>query len=305
MVKSLGSFFKRVFNEEFGFVMSMPAVVWQAVFFLLPATVLLLKSVLVYDAISFTLFHYLKCFNWIYFYTILNSLHLAYSTAIFSLLFCFPLVLYINFRIPKKWRATLLFLLMMPSWTNFIIRIYSWFFLLKNDGVLFQFLHAFGFISESSSLLANYFVTQVVMVYCYFPFMLIPLNVAVADIDPKVIEASSDLGANGWQTFWRVILPMSLNGIFSGVVVVLLSSFGEFAIPEFIGGGRYSFWGNLVVSKFLFLSDYHAGGAVMFFGIACLMISMLLFYLILRVFLRLLSNFVVVPEKVLSLKLAQ
>lgn len=303
MVKAFKGFVKKVFNSEFGFVIAMPAVIWQTVFLVLPATILFIKSLSAYRSVLPTFKNYIDCFNWIYFYTILNSLNLAFSTAFFSLLFCFPLVLFIHFKIAKPWRNTMLFFLMMPSWTNFIIRIYSWFFLLKNDGLLFQTLSYLGLVTTSSSLLANYFITQVVMVYCYFPFMLIPLNVSVSDIDTRIIEASSDLGANGWQTFWRVIFPMSLKGIFSGFVVVLLSAYGEFAIPEFIGGGFYFFWGNLVVNKFLFLSDYYAGGAVMFFGIACLIISMMILYVFLRVVLHVLSYFVEIPQNVLYLRL--
>jgi spermidine/putrescine transport system permease protein len=132
--------------------------------------------------------------------------------------------------------------------------------------------------------------------------MLVPIYSYVSGIDAKILEASDDLGASSWQTFWRVVLPLSLKGIMTGCLVVVLAAFGEFAIPEFIGGGKHAYWGTLVGNNFLLLSDYNAGSAVIFFGIFSLLLSLVIVYYTLQVLLSLISGFVTVPQKILLFK---
>jgi len=294
---------RKAVSNDFGFTIAMPAVIWQVTFLLIPAVILLLKSFFVSGQIIPTLHNYYACFNKLYLVAIGNSLILSYSTALLCLLFCLPLALIINFRINKNFQSLTLFFLLMPSWTNFIIRIYSWFFLLRNDGLLFQTMKALSFLKSNDSLLANNAAMLAVMVYCYFPYMLLPIYGSISNIDHRIIEASNDLGGSSLQTFWRVILPLSLKGIFFGCLVVILAAFGEFAIPEFIGGGKYAFWGELVKNNFLILSDYNSGSAVMTFGITLLFLSLSFVYVILRFLLLLASHFVSIPQNILLLKL--
>lgn len=301
MVVRIFNFIKKQFQKEFGFAMVLPAVLWQWIFLLIPTIFLFWKGFLSKNQLGLTFQNYELCFNWNYFAAILNSLKMAYLTALLCFLFCLPLVLVIQFWVKKRFRSMVLFFLMMPSWTNFILRIYSCFYLLSNDGVIFRFVKYLN-LYQGDSLLTTSFVTYMVMIYCYFPFMLLPLYSAVGNINPKVLEASADLGASNWQTFWRVIIPISLRGIFFSFVMVVLSSFGEFSIPELIGGAKYVYWGNLVVNKILFLSDYYAGSAVMFFGIFCLLTSIGMFYFLTRLILWLLSFVIDIPEKVIKLQ---
>jgi len=304
MVQYVVYLVKKSFKQEFGFVLAMPAVIWQICFLLLPALVLFWRSLFTIDSWGVTLANYVSCTGATYAAAIYNSLVLAYLTALACLLFCLPLALVINFHIKRELRTAVLLFLMMPSWTNFIIRIYSWFFLLRNDGMLFRILQGLGLLNAGSSLLANQVVTIVVMVYCYFPYMLLPIYNCISNINPRILEASGDLGASSWQTFWRVILPLSIKGIGSGWLVVTLVSFGEFAVPELIGGGKYAYWGNLVVNNFLLLSDYNAGSAVIFFGILVILASLLLIYAALKLLLLVLSHFVTIPQKLLRLNFA-
>lgn len=218
------------------------------------------------------------------------------------MIFCFPIALILNLWVRKELRLTILFFLMLPSWTNFIVRIYSWFFLLKNDGLLFKTLSFFNLINENSSLLANFPTTILVMVYCYFPFILIPLNSAIGNIDKRTLESAADLGSTALQTFFYVILPMSLRGIFFGFVIVVLSAFGDFVVPDFIGGGLNVYWGNLVLYKFVYLADFHIGGAIIFLGLLCLLLSILIFYFILRVLFFTVGKKIGLSEKLLYLK---
>jgi spermidine/putrescine transport system permease protein len=133
--------------------------------------------------------------------------------------------------------------------------------------------------------------------------MLLPIYNSISNIDNKVLEASSDLGGSSWQTFWRVIFPLSLKGIFFGCLVVILAAFGEFAIPEFIGGGKYAFWGELVKNNFLVLSDYNTGSAIITTGIIFLLISMFIVYVSLRILLLIINKFVTIPQNIILLKL--
>lgn len=302
IIRKIKYLINKAIRNEFGFTIAMPAVIWQMTFLLFPAIVLLLKSIFVAGSYVPTLSIYYGCFNKLYFTAILNSLSLAYSTAGLCLLFCLPLALVIHFQIRKSLQPIFLFFLLMPSWTNFIIRIYSWFFLLRNDGLLFKIFQTIRWFGVNDSLLANGTATLMVMVYCYFPYMLLPIYNSISNIDDKVLEASSDLGGSSWQTFWRVIFPLSLKGIFFGCLVVILAAFGEFAIPEFIGGGKYAFWGELVKNNFLVLSDYNTGSAIITTGIAFLLFSMLTIYISLRILLLILNRFVTIPQTIILLK---
>ncbi len=299
------NFIKKAFTEQFAFALAMPSVIWQTIFLILPTLFLVWKSFHSHDSGEFIfLQNYEKCFKAGYIAAIFNSIGLAYFTALATLLFCIPLALIINFQMKKSWQIPILFFLMMPSWTNFIVRIYSWFFMLKNDGFLTSALLHLGLISPQTSLLANSFAVKLVMIYCYFPFMLIPISNAFAAVDYKLIEASSDLGASSIQTFFKVILPMSMKNMFFGFLVVLLASFGEFAIPEFIGGGKSLFWGNLVVNKFLFMADYNMGAALIFCGIGTLFASLLAAYILLRIFLKFFAKQLGLCNAVVNLKLS-
>ena len=301
--KKLKNFFLSLLEQEIFFFLAMPAVVWQVFFLLIPALVLVAKTFVVYrpEGLIFGLGNYFSCFDKAYFSCILNSLVLAYKTAFFSLLVSLPLSLVVNFWVRPSLRVPILLFLMLPSWTNFIIRIYSWFFLLRDDAFFPLLLKKCGLLSQNSSLLANSYTAQMVMVYCYFPFMLVPINSAIANLEPKLLEASSDLGASIWQTFLRIIFPLIARGVFFGCLIVVLSAFGECVIPDFVEGAKSFYWGNVVVSKFLFVSDHGAGGAIVFVGLAVLAGSVFVFSILFRLFLSLLhylfyggSNFVLV-----------
>lgn len=288
MIRKFKVFLKKTWNEEFSFIISMPALFWQFFFLILPI-VLLFIFTFTSPTTFFTLENYTHSLNKLYCTAIYNSLKLAYLTAFCSLIFCIPLSLVINFYFPKSMHTPIIFFLMMPSWTNFIIRIYSWFFLLKNEGFIFQVLRYFQVISEHSSLFANFSTTLLVMVYCYFPFMLVPINSAISNIDKRILESSDDLGASKLQTFFHIILPLCKRSISFGFAIIVLSAFGEFVIPEFVGGGFNIYWGNLITSKFLFLADYRKGGAILFCGLGSLLISIVIFYLISKIFVQIIN----------------
>jgi putrescine transport system permease protein len=145
-------------------------------------------------------------------------------------------------------RTICLLLVILPFWTSFLIRVYAWMSMLSTHGVINTFLMYVGFISEPLTLLDNSYAVCVGIVYCYLPFMILPIYAALEKIDYSLVEASFDLGATPWKTFWRVNVPLSMKGVIAGCVLVFIPAMGEFVIPELLGGpdtvmiGRVLWW---------------------------------------------------------------
>jgi ABC-type spermidine/putrescine transport system permease subunit I len=161
----------------------------------------------------------------------------------------------------------LLFFLILPSWTSIVVQLYSWFFLLSKDGIFTKILQSAGIIPESLHFLYSYPTIIVGMVATYLPFMIFPIYAVLERIDKQLLEVAADLGANGFQTFKMVTYPLSLTGVYTGVILVFAASLGEFAIPALLGGEKYAFWGTLIVDRFLQSHDWESGGALAVLGI--------------------------------------
>lgn len=266
-------------REEFPFISAMPAIIWQIIFLIIPVVVLVFKSFLLKGpSWNFTLENYYKILTSPYLRSILNSHFLAIATVFFCLLVSFPVANYIAFNV-KKNKTLMLVLLMLPSWTNFIVRIYSWFLLFKNDGIVSKALSYLGLFGKTSHLLGNFPAVVVGMVYCYLPFMVLPVYSALCSIDSNIVEASADLGATRWQTLRKIIIPMAMPGIISGSVLVYLSAFGEFAIPGILGAGKYAYWGDVVADRFVFLRDFRSGAALTVLGVSSLILPLIIIYI--------------------------
>jgi len=167
-----------------------------------------------------------------------------------SLLIGFSLAYFIAFH-GGRFKTLYLFLLIIPFWTNFILHIYAWFFVLEKGGFLNTILIHLGILSEPLHILNTQFSTVMMMVYFYLPFMILPIYSALERFDPNLLEASFDLGANRRQTIQKILLPLTRNAIRTGIFIVYIPAFGEFVIPELMGGDRDLFVGN-VISLFLF-----------------------------------------------------
>jgi len=272
---------REALQEQVTFTFLTPAILWQLLFLYVPLLVLFVYSIssVVDGHFIFTLSHYkallqpfsLKIFG--------NSFFLAFETTLICLAIAFPVAYYLVFRI-KCLRTFFLMLIILPSWTSLIIQIYAWFFLLKKDGWINHMLSTFGLISTPEHMLNSHFAMLIGMVYCYLPFMVLPIYAVLEKIDYRMIEASADLGASRWETIWKVVLPLSRSGVIAGLFLVFIPAFGEFAIPEFLGGSKKLFWGNVIVSKFLDYRDWHSGAAVTYSGLVFTALMMLFFYLV-------------------------
>lgn len=268
-------------SSELSFFCSLPAVLWQMVFVGMPVLVIAYLSFSIPGSGAWwerlTITHYASLMKWTYFAIIARSLILAIGTATTCLLCAYP-VAYFLALYAERGKNFLLFLLTLPFWVNFLVQVFSWFFLLETDGLINLFLMKIGLISSpiafSSSLLSVY----IVMVYCYLPFMIMPLYSRLSKIDRRFLEASADLGATSWQTFRRIMLPLSMPGIKTGMLLVLIPAFGEFVIPSLFGGSKQMLVGSLISYYFLAAQENSLGAAFTSLSSLTLLLVILIAY---------------------------
>ncbi len=155
-----------------------------------------------------------------------------------------------------------LILVVVPFWTNFLIRMYAWIVLLNSQGVVNDVLIGSGITDERFTMLYTDGAVVVGLVYAYLPLMILPLYAAIERVDPEQLEASANLGANRFTTFFRVTLPLSLPGVVTGCIFVFVPSLGNFVVPELLGGGKTVMVGNLIRDQFLKARDWPFGATL-------------------------------------------
>ena len=185
----------------------------------------------------------------LYINALLNSLQIAATSAIICLLIGYPIALGIA-RAPQQWRAPLLLAVILPFWTSFLIRVYAWIGLLKNDGLINNLLEIVGLIDAPLQLLQTSFAVHLGIVYSYLPFMVLPLYASLERQDMSLLEAASDLGARPWRAFLTITLPLSLPGALAGFLLVFIPAVGEFVIPELLGDAGTAMIGKVLWTEF-------------------------------------------------------
>lgn len=188
------------------------------------------------------------------------SVTIAGLTTLATLLMGYPLAYYIA-RVPARQRSALLFLILVPFWTNFIIRIYAWIMILRTEGLLNTLLLNLGIIQSPLDILYTPTAVLIGMIYEFLPFMVLPLYASLEKIELAQLEAAADLGARPWQAFWRVTLPLSLPGVIAGSVLVFIPAMGMFVVPDLMGGAKSILVGNLIRNQFLTARDWPFGAA--------------------------------------------
>ncbi len=267
---------KKYIEFEWLTFFSTPAILWQTTFVLIPLASLLCFSFLAHtDAAgwSISLVHYKAICISTYFGTIINSLAFAAITTLVCIIIAYPVAYFLAFVI-KQYQLPLLLMLIVPSWTNVITQIYGWFLLLQKNGPLSLFLHQIHLTPEPMHLLNNKVVIIMGLVYCFLPFMILPIYLSLTSIERKLLEASADLGAGTSETFWRIIVPLSRSGLINGILLVCVPAFGEYAAIEVLGGSNYALWGGNIVHKFLVAADYSQGAALTVLGISALLTTL-------------------------------
>ena len=192
-----------------------------------------------------------------------RSLIFAAMTTMVCAIIGFPLA-YVVARASPRWQLVWLTLVMIPFWTNFLVRTYAWILILRADGLVNWFLLTLGIQSEPLSLLFTDFAVAIGLIYGYLPFMVLPLIVAIERISPRLEEAASDLYASMGAMFRYVVLPLSKPGFMAGGVLVFIPSLGAFITPYILGGGQKMMIGTLIQQEFLVSRDWPFGSALSF-----------------------------------------
>lgn len=190
----------------------------------------------------------------LYLRILIRSLWLALQTTVIVIAMAYPLAYYIA-RAPERRRNTLLFLVLVPLWTNFVIRIYAWVMILRTQGVLNSSLGWLAGLANFPFKPFDFYPSQgavlVGMVYEFLPFMILPIFTSLEKIEPNLYEAAADLGANSFRTFLRVTLPLSLPGLVAGTILTFVPVIGTFVVSDILGGRQVILVGNLVQRQFL------------------------------------------------------
>lgn len=266
---------KKHLEREWFTIFATPALLWQSLFLLIPLSALLFFSFLEETPSGWmlSLIHYKTIFKPIYITAITSSLIFSFVTTALCIVIAYPIAYFIAF-IVKKGQSFLLMLLVMPSWTNIITQIYAWFVLLQKNGVVSSAIAALHITNSPMHLLNNKPVIIMGLVYCFLPFMVLPIYLSLLSIKKNLIEASADLGATDMQTFWRIILPLSHGGLINGILLVAVPAFGEYAAIEILGGANYALWGGNIVNSYLVAKNYSEGAALTIVGISSLISSL-------------------------------
>ena len=190
-----------------------------------------------------------------------NSLTIAFISTICTLVISYPVVLGIA-QAKGRMKNLLLFLLILPFWSSLIIRTYAWNVILGDAGLINKFLMHFEVINAPLEFMNSNLAVIIGIVYCYLPFMALPLFIVIDKIDKSIIEASLDLGCTPWQAFKQVILPLSIPGILSGSVLVFIPAVGEFIIPDLLGGNKILTIGKVIWIEFFNNRDWPVASAI-------------------------------------------
>ncbi|SAK58139.1 binding-protein-dependent transport system inner membrane protein [Caballeronia arationis] len=221
--------------------------------------------------------HYLFLFtDSLYFATYMNSLLVAAVSTVLCLLIGYPMAYYIARSNPEK-RNLLMMAVMLPFWTSFLIRVYAWIGILKNNGLLNNFLMSIGLIQSPIELYHTNIAVYIGMVYSYLPFLVMPLYAHLVKMDLTLLEAAYDLGAKPWKAFVQITLPLSKNGIIAGCLLVFIPAVGEYVIPELLGGADTLMIGRVMWNEFFDNADWPMASAVTCAMVLLLLVPMALF----------------------------
>jgi len=256
-------------NKFLKLITVSPVVIYTFLLIMLPLIYILVISFFESDNyggmnITFTLNNYFMLFDMVYIKIFLKSFLIGAITTFICILISYPFALSLRKQSANS-QKILIWLVMIPFITNSLIRTYGWIVLLRKEGVINSFLKTFNIIQESVSFMYNDFGIIVGLVYTLLPFMILPIYSALSKISNSVIEASYDLGASKIKTFFKVILPETVSGVFSGSLMVFIPAIGYFFIADILGGGKSMIIGNLIKNQFLTARNWPFGAAISIF----------------------------------------
>ena len=261
-----------------------PIVIWLALFIVVPLIYVLAISFMnrgVYSGVvmEFTLGNYVQMLDLEYLNVFWKSILLALETSLICLLLGYPFAV-VMAKADKRMKPAMMLLIMLPFWTNSLIRTYGWNTLLRSEGIINNLLLRLGLIQKPLELLYTDGAVLLGMVYTLFPFMVLPLYSSIEKLDPALMEAAGDLGARRVRSFLRVMLPLTAPGIFAGTIQVFIPTLGYFFISDMMGGGKTMYIGNLIKNQFLSARNWPLGAAL---SILLILLTLLLMKLYSRV----------------------
>jgi spermidine/putrescine transport system permease protein len=263
-----------------GFFIGLPAYVYLVLFFAIPLVLVFVYSFATRSSTGRTelrdwnLDSYQRLFEPQVVQIFVASLLLAAATTAICFLFSYPFAYYIATRTPRV-RNLLLVLVMIPFWSNFLVRTYAWRVILGSDGLVSQMSQAMG--GEPIRILFTTAAVLIGLVYGYMPFMVLPLYAAIERLDWSLVEAARDLYADGWTAFRKVTFPLSMPGVVAGSILVFIPSLGAYVTPAILGGARRVLLGDYIVSQFLAARNWPFGSALSF-GVMFVMLLATIFY---------------------------
>ncbi len=261
-----------------------PGALWLLLFFNLPLVIVLFISLVergraggVKAPPVFTLENYQQFFDPLYLGIFYNSVRIGVIVTLVCLLVGYPLAFFIAQRHPR-WRGALLLLVMIPFWTNFLVRTYALKQVLGAEGVINSILLGLGLIGRPLDLLFNEFAVLVGLVYGYLPFAVLPMYASIEKFDFTLVEAAADLGANLRRAFLRVMLPLTLPGVIAAFVLVFVPVVGAFITPDIMGGGKVEMIGTLINRQFGVARNWPFGSAISLVLMALVLIGVIAYF---------------------------
>jgi len=268
-----------------------PITVLLGLFFLVPLGIMIVYSFLepgLYGGVvwNFYPYNYGRILGWplgggeefepLYLGIFLNSLKYAVITVATSLVICYPVAFWVS-RMSGSVKTLLLFLITLPFFANLLVRIYAWLLLLRPTGTVNTALMSLGLIDQPLNMIFTDFAVIVGLVYVLIPFMFLPIFASVERLDWSLVQASQDLGATPFQTFRRVILPLTAPGIVGGSIIVFIPALGNFIVASFLGGSKVQMTGNVIERQFLQARNWPFGSALAMLIMASVMVLVLVY----------------------------
>ncbi len=252
-----------------GWALVAPGGLWLGVFFLAPVLVMLAYSFMNRNALGgvaagFTLEHYGRFFDPLYLKILVRTTFSAFGCTVICLLLGYPMA-YVVSR-ATRWRNLLMFLVVLPFWTSFLVRTFAMIFLMRDSGLINSFLAKLGLIDPDYPIQMLYtpFAVMTGLVYGFLPFMVLPIYASLEKLDPALLEAAEVLGARPLARFFRITLPLSMPGVVAGSLLVFIPALGSFLTSDLLGGAKQIFLGNLVQNQFTSARNWPFGSAASF-----------------------------------------
>lgn len=243
---------------------SYPYIIWMMIFIAIPLLLVLYFGFTVgdsqnFDTFKFSLQNFKRFLDPIYLKVLGRSVNLAFISTVICLILGYPIAYIISKKKPSK-RNTMVLMFVIPMWMNFLLRTYAWLTLLGRNGIINIIIMKLGF--QPLELLYNDKAVLLGMVYNFLPFMVLPIYSVLVKMDKSLIEAAEDLGSNKTQVFTKVVFPLSMPGVATGITMVFIPALSTFVISSLLGGNKYNLIGNLIEQQFRWTGDWHFGSTM-------------------------------------------